>query len=96
QSKPSAVISHSGVTQCWLLQEISAEIIKLNGGGSSRVNPPPVLIEAIAQAHHAKCRWLQLNASLWASSESQRGQAGGYICHDSNALTQRSVPNTVA
>ncbi|KAI9542816.1 hypothetical protein NQZ68_016120 [Dissostichus eleginoides] len=36
QSKPSAVISHSGVTQCWLLQEISAEIIKLNGGGSSR------------------------------------------------------------
>ncbi|KAI9542817.1 hypothetical protein NQZ68_016121 [Dissostichus eleginoides] len=53
-------------------------------------------ILAIAQAHHAKCRWLQLNASLWASSESQRGQAGGYICHDSNALTQRSVPNTVA
>lgn len=41
---------------------------------SFRLSPqmvPSVLIEAIAQAHHAKCRWLQLNASLWASSESQ-------------------------
>lgn len=37
----------------------------------SRQMVPSVLIEAIAQSHHAKCLWLQLNASLWANSKSQ-------------------------
>lgn len=29
-----------------------------------------VLIKAIGQAHHANCRWLQLNSSLWACNKS--------------------------
>lgn len=33
---------------------------------------------------------------LYGLAVRARGQAGGYICHDSNALTQRSVLNTVA
>ena len=40
----------------------------------------------------AGCSWMH----LYGLAVRARGQAGGYICHDSNALTQRSVLNTVA
>lgn len=40
----------------------------------------------------AGCSWMH----LYGLTVRARGQAGGYICHDTNALTQRSVLTTVA
>ncbi len=52
------------------------------------LRPLPRLITQSA----AGCSWMH----LYGLAVRARGQAGGYICHDSNALTQRSVLNTVA
>lgn len=54
----------------------------------SLLRPLPRLITQSA----AGCSWMH----LYGLAARARGQAGGYICHDSNALTQRSVLNAVA
>lgn len=43
---------------------------------------PSFLFEAGAEVHHTKYGWLQLNASLWARSESQ-----GTSLEDTPAMT---------